>query len=195
MKIITQTFVIAAFLLAVNFIAPTANAQTRTPKTVVDFYLLLPAKYITPLAKVKKRDALIETRDVANGYLKLANNGVAADWEGWAEIALFKKADNNYVVGVVNGECATICTSGVEFLEYQNGKWREVTARVMPKISNKMIVDAYRKQLPEETDPPYTSYELPQQGTVMRLNANVGGDGDVLLYELKWNGAKFEIKK
>lgn len=188
----------AAVLLACS--AATVSAQKKTPRTVEDFYLLLPAKYIQPLASVKDRKKLIKTRDVANGYLYLSGESAKVDWEGWAEIALFKKTNGDYIVGVVDGSCATICYSGVEFLEYKNGKWSAVTAKVLPEISDEMILARYKKLLPDSTEydqqnTPYTNYQLPQKGTTVKVNANEGGDGDTLLFELAWDGTRFNMKK
>lgn len=194
-----QFVFILAIMLTLGAIS-SASAQKKTPRTVEDFYLLLPAKYIQPLAAMKDRRKLIKTQDIANGYLYLSGEKAAAGWEGWAEIALFKKTNGEYVVGVVDGDCATMCYSGVEFLEYKNGKWTEVTSRVLPEISDEMILSRYKKLFPGDTEyeqgnPPYTNYELPRKGTTIRLNANEGGDGNTLLYELVWTGAKFDLKR
>lgn len=199
MKIIK---ILSIAALAVMFFGITANAQSKgkAPKTVVDFYLLLPAKYIQPLAKTKERRKLVQTLDVANGYLYLSGEKAMPEWEGWAEVALFKKTNGEYVVGVVDGSCATICYSGVEFLEYKNGKWSEVTKQVLPEITDQMTLNRYKKLFPDdaeynEQNPPYINYELPQKGTTVKVNANEGGDGNTLLFELAWNGARFELKK
>ncbi len=198
MKKLTAVLFVAAVAFA--FGAATISAQKKTPRTVEDFYMLLPAKYIQPLGEMKDRKKLIKTRDVANGYLYLSGEKAIPGWEGWAEIALFKKTNGEYVVGVVDGSCATICYSGVEFLEYKNGKWSEITSRVLPEISDEMILSRYKKLFPDSTeysqgDPPYTNYELPQKGTTIKMNANEGGDGNIALFELTWNGTRFNMKK
>ncbi len=175
-------------------------AQGKQPKTVEDFYMALPAKYVSPLAKTKDRRKLIQTSDKANGYLYLSGENASVDWEGWAEIALFKKTSGEYLIGVVDGDCATICYSGVVFLEYENGKWMEMTKKVLPEISDEMILARYKKLFPDDTEfdrqnPPYTNYKLPQKGTTLIMNANTGGDADAELFRLKWNGARFELQK
>ena len=198
MKKLTPVLFVVALL---TFGATTnAAAQKKTPRTIEDFYLLLPAKYIAPLAKIKDRRKLIKTLDVANGYLYLSGEGAMSDWEGWAEIALFKKTNGDYIVGVVDGSCATMCYSGVEFLEYKNGKWTEVTNRVLPDISEQMVLDKYKKLFPESREynrenPPYLNYELPRRGTTVIVNANEAGEGNTPLFELAWTGARFELKK
>lgn len=178
----------------------TIAAQSKQPRTVEDFYLLLPAKYIQPLTQAKNRKGLIAVKDVADGYLRLESGATGLDWEGWAEIALFKKTNGEYVVGVVDGSCATICYSGVEFLEYANGKWTSVTKKIMPEISDAMTLARYKKLNPDDTEfdaqnPPYTSYKLPRKGTTVILNANLGGDTDIALFEFVWNGKTFAMKK
>jgi hypothetical protein len=187
-------------LLTIFCLALTAAAQSRQPKTVEDFYMALPAKYISPLGKVKDRRKLIQTSDIANGYLYLSAENASVDWEGWAEIALFKKTSGEYLIGVVDGDCATLCYSGVEFLEYKNGKWTETTKKVLPEISDEMILARYKKLFPGDTEfdrqnPPSTNYKLPQKGTTLIMNANTGGDADAELFQLVWNGARFNLKK
>ena len=175
-------------------------AQSKQPRTVEDFYMALPAKYIQPLAKSKDRRKLIKTLDVANGYLYLSGETAMPEWEGWAEMALFKKTTGAYLVGVVDGSCATMCYSGVIFLEYKNGKWTDVTKTVIPKITDKMTLDRYKQIHPDSDEynaqnPPFINYELPQRGTTVKVNANEAGADNTLLFELAWNGAKFELKK
>lgn len=175
-------------------------AQTKNaPKNIADYYMLLPAKYIGVLERHKNRKSFIKIQDIPNSYLRLAPTKGMIDWEGSAEIALFKKTNGEYIVGVVDGNCATVCYSGIEFLTYRNGKWTEVTKQVMPEITDKMILDAYKSKEPDDNDyslenPPWTNYALPRKGTAVKVNVNTGGD-DTLLFELKWNGEKFELKK
>lgn len=188
---------VAALLI---FGASAVAAQKKTPRTVEDFYLLLPAKYVQPLAATKDRRKLIKTLDVANGYLYLSGETAMNDWEGWAEIALFKKTGGDYVVGVVDGECATMCYSGVEFLEYKNGKWTEITNRILPKISDEIVLKRYRELFPDSGEydrenPPYLNYALPRRGTTVVVNLNEAGADNTPLFELIWTGAKFELKK
>lgn len=195
MKNLKVIFSLTILLCAANLIA----AQ-NAPKTVEDFYMALPAKYISPLGEIKDRRKLIKTSDIANGYLYLSGEKAMPAWEGWAEIALFKKTNGEYLIGVVDGSCATFCYSGVEFLEYKNGKWINVTSKVLPEISDKTILDRYKKIRPDsdeydEQNPPHTNYELPQKGTTVKVNANEAGEDNTLLFELAWNGARFEIKK
>ncbi len=99
-----QIIFILAIILTLGAVSST-SAQNKMPRTVEDFYMLLPAKYIQPLGEMKDRKKLIKTRDVANGYLYLSGKAAMPGWEGWAEIALFKKTNGEYVVGVVDGSC------------------------------------------------------------------------------------------
>jgi hypothetical protein len=63
-----------------------------------------------------------------------------------------------------------------------------------------MILSRYRKLFPGDTDydqqnPPHTNYELPRKGTTIKLNANEAGADNTMLYELVWNGARFDLKR
>ena len=76
--------------------SPNARQQARSsPRTVMDYYLMLPDKYV-PFAKNENRRSLVKIKDIKNGYLKLEVDG----WDGWAEIALFKKTDGSSIVAV-----------------------------------------------------------------------------------------------
>ena len=72
---------------AANF----SSAPIKQLKTVEDFYMALLARYVSPRANVKDRRKLIQTSDVSRAYLYLSGENALVDWEGWAEIALFKK--------------------------------------------------------------------------------------------------------
>ena len=188
--------------LAVSFCFSIADAQKTSsePKNVLDFYLLLPAEYITPLDSVKNRQILIETKDIGNGYLTLKGKGEAQFWEGWAEIALFKRKSGGYYVCVVNGENATMHYSGIKFLEYKNSKWRDVTEEIFPKISDAMVLSKFKEKSPNNDEydaenPPFVFYELPRQGTLVKMFADRTDGDPTSLYEFIWNGEKFVLKK
>ena len=91
---------ILSLIVAIIVFASIAAAQ---PKTVTDYFLAMPAdKYSKDIEGneiknkselIKFRKSLIKIEDIKNGYLKLEGT-----WEGWVEIALFKKTDGSYVI-------------------------------------------------------------------------------------------------
>ena len=186
-------------LLLLFILAVCTVAQTQ-PRTVTDFYLILPGSINriqgTQDSEIpgfendfffyanernesrdaigKYRKALIKIEDIKNGYLRLESN----DWKGWAEIALFKKADGSYVVGISQVTCEPNCTGGILFTTYKSGRWKNVTQQVFPYSSQ-----------------PHGYYQLPRVGTsVVRICGDKSGNSCVFggeLAEFQWNREEF----
>lgn len=92
----SKNFLLLAFILAVFALFQTASAPAKNnPNTVTDYYLLLPADNLMILESVKSRRSIIKTEDAKNGFLRLEGA-----WEGWAEIALFRKTNREAVIAV-----------------------------------------------------------------------------------------------
>src|SRR5687768_15883661 len=95
-------------VLAIAVFGFSAVAQTKQPKTVRDFFNLLPQKYF-PLegcmpktdrncekARAEYLNTFLEVEDTANGYLKGGCDGA----QTCLEMALFKRPDNTYIVAL-----------------------------------------------------------------------------------------------
>jgi hypothetical protein len=172
------------------------NANNRAaldeqPKTIRDFFMMLPEKYFTlescdhakdkncHQARLNYLKSFGEIEDTANGYLKGGCDGAQA----CLEMAIFKRPDNKYIVGLgVSHEMI----DKYYFLDYENGKWTDVSARIVPQFSKKNM------------------YELPRQGTTVKVFAKKiiekGDDYEISekgekLYDLEWTDGKFSIKK
>lgn len=195
MKTIKTISILALAILLFGTVVDAQKKAAKEPKTVMDFYLLLPEDAIAPFSQTKDRQSLIKTKDLANGYLMLENGKY---WEGWGEIALFKKTSGGYVVGVVDGSNATMHYSGIEFLEYENGKWRKITEAIFPDVTSEMTLQRYKAKVPNDTEydlqnPPFIYFELPRKGTTVKMFADAEDEGS--LFEFVWTGAKFELKR
>ena len=179
-----RKFIFLAFLLGA--LAFSANAQTKQPKTVRDFFNLLPQKYFALEGCEPKTDkncnkarreyveTFLETEDTANGYWKSGCDGA----QSCLTMALFKRADASYIVALkVEFETGT----DNYFLEYRNGKWFDIAAQVIPEFSKNNI------------------YELPQNGTTIGVFAkrkgSEFGDKGKKLYGLVWKNGKFSVKR
>lgn len=163
-----------------------ANAQTNQPKTVRDFFNLLPQKYFTlegcqpssdkncNKARREYIDSFLEIEDTANGYWKSGCDGA----QSCLTMALFKRPNAAYIVALKKE-----FESGTDnyFLEYRNGKWFDISAQVVPSFSKNNI------------------YELPRTGTtvgVFAKNKNSEfGDKGKKLYDLVWKNGKFSVKR
>jgi hypothetical protein len=193
-------------LLIVFVLAVCANAFAQ-PKTVTDFYLAMPndvystniegKKITNKAALIKYRKSLIKVEDLKNGYLRLEGA-----WEGWAEIALFKRKDGSYLIAETSVGCGPVCDGGVKFSTYQNAKWTDVTKQFAPKITNQMTFEGFRKNggVNEEVnsgeDLQFYYYLLPRIGRTLQIACNEcsGEADDFVLLEYEWNGEKFVQK-
>lgn len=168
--------------------APTPSPQTGgQPRTIRDFFNLLPYKYFTlegcdretdkdcrkARTEYVKNFTLVE--DIPNGYFKGACDGAQA----CIEMAIFKRPDGAYLVGVAT---EFEMGSNFYFLDYAGGKWEDVSAIVVPEYSKK------------------NWYELPRHGTTMKVYAKKiieqGDDFEAsekgkLLYSLAWKDGRF----
>ena len=165
-----------------------ASAQSKAPKTVRDFFMLLPGKIFsiecclekTPKAsKEKYLEKYLETEDIANGYLKGGGDGAQDGFE----MALFKRADGSYLIGLYTvGEGGVEDTPFTFFLNYKNGRWTDVSKSAVPGY-----------------DPLTKIYEIPRVGTTVEVFQKDEAASDFnkgkKLYDLIWQKGKFTIKK
>jgi len=192
-------------LLAYLFFSISAFAQVPL-KTVTDYFLAMPADvYATTIdgktvkgkaALTKYRKSLIKIEDIKNGYLKLEGA-----WEGWAEIALFKKKDGSFLIAQAETGCGPACDGFIKFFTYNSGKWTDVTKQVFPTLSEKQINQAFINKKISLEDGTSHYFLLPRVGTTIKMACNMCENGettddpDLVLMEFAWNGEKFTIKK
>lgn len=183
-------------LLAVSIVflmAFAAQAQSKQPKTVREFFNLLPQKYFplegcsdNPTARNCDRargeylKSFLEVEDTANGYMKGGCDGAQSCFT----MALFKRPDGAYIIGL------TTSFEDVEesrFLEYTRGRWKDVSAQVVPEYSKRKV------------------YDLPRYGTTVKVYElkieKIPGEGleqrerGAKLYDMVWKDGRFTIKK
>jgi hypothetical protein len=167
-----------ACLLAIA-IAPrvsAAPAPPREPKSVADFFLLVPEKYLPydlrfreELLRNQHRRAII---DVRNGFIAWD----ASDAPDAFEFVLFRKSNGSYLVAYndlgddfdgVNGD-----SNGLMLLSYESGKWHDVTGAMLPASADKSLV-----------------YKLPRQGKTIE----VSDEERRRLYTLTWTKDRFSV--
>jgi len=161
-------------------------AQSKQPKTVRDFFMVLPDKYFgieccsfVPKSKQKTEylKRYLKSEDTANGYM--SGYGDAAQ-DGFV-MALFKRQDGTYLIGLyTNGEGGAEDTPWTVFLNYSGGKWTDVSRSVVPGHDKLKYI-----------------YELPRNGTTVEVfskKEEADGYKDKKLYDLEWKNGKF-IKK
>lgn len=165
-----------------------AENQAAQPKTVRDFFMLLPEKYFVlegcvsetdkdcKKAKVEYLKTFAEIEDTANGYLKAGCDGA----QSCLEMAIFKRPDSMYIVGIaVSAEMM----EDNYFLDYKNGIWTDISAQIIPNFSKQnqyviprrgTTVGVYAKKVIEKGD----DYEITERGAK--------------LYDLQWKDGKFQ---
>jgi hypothetical protein len=166
-----------------------ALAQSGQPKTVREFFNLLPQKYFTlegcadnptkrncDKARADYLKTFLEVEDTANGYMKGGCDGAQSCFQ----LALFKRPNSTYVVGLTT---SLEMSENSYFLEYTGGVWRDISARVVPGYGEDKI------------------YELPRYGTTVEVyeNKKVAGEDyrerGRKLYELVWKEGRFNHRK
>ena len=182
-----KTKIAAAILVGLSF-AVSISAQSKTPKTVRDFFMALPDKYFSldccmmlPRSKRKaeylKRYMRVE--DTANGYLK--GDGDAAQ-EGFV-MTLFKRPNGSYLIGFYTvGEGGPEDTPWTVFLDYKAGKWTDVSRSMVAGYNKEKFI-----------------YELPRNGTTVEVFAKDENGPDWYkgkkLHDLVWKNGKFAVSK
>jgi hypothetical protein len=178
-KFLFSAFLVFAFVFA-------ANAQTKQPRTVRDFFNLLPQRYFplegcednpTKANCEKARTEYVknfkEIEDNANGYWKSGCDGA----QSCLTMALFKRPDATYIVAL---QLEFDSGSDNYFLEYKGGRWSDISRQVVPSFSKNNI------------------YELPRTGTTIKVFA-VDKSGEIpakgkKLYNLIWKNGKFSVQ-
>jgi hypothetical protein len=178
---LTQTLGVASYMLRILFTilvvalgSHLANGQTAKPRTVRDYYLLLPDKYFeaNPEQRINwmldpKRGAIL---DVKNGYLLAPGDGAQMS----ITVCLFKNHDGTYTIGVDATYWEGADYSRLSFYRYVGGNLVDVTKSIVPVA------------LPEEH-----WYEMPRYGTTIRVATQKRRH----LYALVWNRRRFIIKR
>jgi hypothetical protein len=125
-----------AVAVAVAQVGWTAAAQSAEPKTVADFLLLVPERYMggydlrfrQEMLRGERRGVVVDTR---NGYISYD----ASDNPSGFEFAVFRKSNGKYLVAFSNGafhdpEFGNLPT--LFLLSYEGGRWRDVTRALLP---------------------------------------------------------------
>lgn len=167
------------------------NKTIAAPRTVKDFFMLLPAKYFPALKGMKNRARLIETEDSKNGYLWFGNNQPFAPDR--AEMQIFKRMSGFYLIVVSYNDCdfAGDCADYAHFLEYKNGKFNEVEAT--PNLPPRMLRDRFEEKTGREAGAKdRIIYELPRTGKTLKIRIGDLFDSTII-YELEWDGNIFDF--
>ena len=161
-------------LLVVQLSQSLCSAQSSSPKTVLDYYLLLPEKYFEANKEQRVKWMLDFGRgaivDIKNGYLYAPGDGAQTP----IYVCLFKRPRGLPLVAVKSHEPDTRAYTHLDFYEYKNGTLVEVQKGVLPVKVNENF-----------------KYELPRYGTTIKVTDQRGRK----LYSLHWSGRRFVLEK
>ncbi|HEX9963067.1 MAG TPA: hypothetical protein VGB00_19190, partial [Pyrinomonadaceae bacterium] len=141
--------------------------------------------------------SFVAVEDARNGYIKLAAPKNSDEWEkdDWMEIALFKKSNGEYVVGVTNNACAETCAGSLEFLEYRGDRFVDVSDKIYPVTQQIKYAQYLRKKRPEQPAPGESVFgtlsELPRVGKTVKVKFTGENGKELTLFEMTWNGESF----
>lgn len=187
--IFSLTAVCALFIVGVA----SAGGFQKQPRDVVDYYLLVPDRYLTLGGGAQERDTAIKIRDIKNGYLR-----IEGAWEGYTEIALFRNPDRSALIAVSNVSLGPGPEQKIYFLSYDGRAWIDRTKEVFARVPQSQIADLYKKKKSREDenygeDVPHV-YLLPRIGTTIKVATAPGFTAvEITLAELKWANGRFEI--
>ncbi|MEA2205159.1 MAG: hypothetical protein QOE77_1935 [Blastocatellia bacterium] len=152
-------------------------SEASEPRTVADFLLLVPERYIGYDLRFREEMLRGEHRgvvvDIRNGYISYD----ASDNPSGFEFAIFRKSNGGYIVAYND--------TGDDFdrepkvptlrlLSYEGRRWRDVTKVLLPVALDGKL-----------------GYTLPRTGR----NISVTGKGGRELYTLIWAKDRFRIKR
>ena len=180
---------ISISLAILGAFAGVASAKPAPPKTVLDYFLLLPAtgQFATEVPKSERKEWLYANPktfgatkpivDIKNDYLLFPGDGA----QGTIQFAVFRYKGRALIVMRDNFEDGTL-----DFLRYEKGRWQDVTKQMMPVPYNV-----------------HYDYHVPRWGTTIRVTAGRNYFKDVKpapnrgkkIYDLVWVGGKFKVKR
>jgi hypothetical protein len=146
----------------------------KTPKTVVDFFLMLPHADFelvqdTPRMRLEWLHRKPNVIDVSRGYLFMEGDGGQTS----LTVCLFKRLDRSYVVAVGDNDASDVFNGAfLDFYVYQNGRLKKVTRRVLPVVVKEKL-----------------EYALPRYGATIKVKTRSGA----WVYDLVWNGEVFKV--
>jgi hypothetical protein len=184
MSYLSKKLTCLLFLLATL----TAVAYGQKPQTVLDYYLLLPQKYLRHVGgdSAAARQSAVYIRDVERDYLQAREpNG-----EKYTALALFKSDDGNHLVAVENRECQRGCTEEFFLLRYHDEQWVDVTGQMMPAVDASDLRARLAGQFNGNFQP-RVLHQLSAGGKVIDVIEYWSG---ITLGRLEWAGVAFTFK-
>jgi hypothetical protein len=199
-------------LLTIIALSVSAFGQTKTPAktasaskemTVKEYFLAIPTEYLK--ADAKKRAAWVESESAEDGYLSYnipVKEVTGEDGNGkvFGSVQVFKKTKGGVVIGMATNLCEeSVCMGQLLFLDYNNGKWDDVSNDLAPQPDNDEVIKILRaapafenKKLLKDGEQVPLYMQFNGTDKIIQFTAGgVNGDGGVVAKMFKWNGSVF----
>jgi hypothetical protein len=152
-------------------------AQSSHPKTVGDYFLLVPEKYFPYDLSFRQEPLRGQYRggivDIRNGYISWD----ASDAPDSFEFTIFRKRNGTFIVAYNDtGDDfdQEPGNAGLMLLSYESGRWRDVTRALLPVAVDRKL-----------------GYKLPRNGRSIEVTDAQGRN----LYTLTWANDRFHLKR
>lgn len=196
-----RLLILSSFML---MFAMGAFAQKQGEMTVNQYFLQIPEEYLK--ADVKQRNMWIEDEDPENdnmGFVipasQIMEDADDDDATVFGNVQLFKKDAGGVLVGMTINMCVEeVCIGQILFLDYNKGKWTNVTEDYAPMIDNDEVYEVL-KDSPALVKPVKKGVEIPlaiyfsghEKSIQFLAECKKSIDGGVVAKMFKWNGENF----
>jgi hypothetical protein len=180
------------FVMLAAFHIAEAQKVKSDKLNVLDYYKLEPDNALASEAMQAK----LTITDLKNGYLK-----IEGAFEGYIEVALFRKKDKSPILVISKTSCGPVCHSEVSAYTHKDGKMIDITETTLPRPSEPEINAIYNRKKKTGDDDYGTFavplvYELPQIGRTITIKADqTFAPSDITIFKLDFKNDKFVIIK
>ena len=203
MKRLIVLTMIALSMCCVAFGQKTKTASANDKMIVNDYFMQIPEQYIK--ADSRKRAGWVDTDNKVDGYLAFTIPFAELDVEGgedanaFGSLQLFKKDKGGVIVGLAINMCVDkVCEGQLLFLDYNGGKWDNITDEVGVSTDNDEIVNLLNNSpatdntyAEDDEIPLATGFYGPDKLVKFVAECKVSFDGGVVVKQYKWNGERF----
>ena len=201
MAILGLAFSFSAFALP-------AELVKKNEMSVKEYFLAIPSEYLK--ADAETRTGWIQAEENSIGFLSFSMpadelpGGADLKEEGvvYGNVQVFDKTAGGAIIGFAVNMCAeSKCVGQMLLLNYNDGKWEDLTSDLSPMIDNDEVVKTLKNapayenkgELKEGVEVPLSIEFNGNDKLISYLAGCVGGcDGAVVAKSFKWNGEIFE---
>ncbi|MEZ5428866.1 MAG: hypothetical protein R2747_21655 [Pyrinomonadaceae bacterium] len=182
--------VLLLIVIACAFGAQAQKSFENDKRSVLDYYRLEPDNALDSEAMRAK----VAIEDLKNGYLK-----IEGAFEGYIEVALFRKKDRSPLLVTSINYCGPVCSSDVSVYQYRDGKMVSAPEATLPHPDEKEINRIYRKKKTKQDEEPEQYavplvFELPRYGRTIKVKVDsTYAPSDITIYQLDFKNDEFVL--